>query len=72
MLTNAIQYAHQSNMPISLTQDVSKSSSSRRCTKLGFQYIKERNIEYVTVITNPQDILQCDIKDPRLKDLAYR
>lgn len=73
MLTNAIQYAHQSNMldildPRCFEEFIISGASVQ---KLGFQYIKERNIEDVTVDNvNPHRIFfNSDIKDPRLKDL---
>ena len=73
MLTNAIQYAHQSNMLDILDPRCFEEFiiSGVPVQKLGFQYIKERNIEDVTVDNvNPHRIFfNSDIKDPRLKDL---
>ena len=73
MLTNAIQYAHQSNMLDILDPRCFEEFiiSGAPVQKLGFQYIKERNIEDVTVDNvNPHRIFfNSDIKDPRLKDL---
>jgi hypothetical protein len=73
MLTNALQYATHTNMldvldTRSFEEFILSGSAAQ---KINFQFVKERNIEDVTIDNvNPHTLFfNPDVKDPRLKDL---